>query len=70
MISEAAKAFIGRCYKDGAAMAIHPIFDSTYEIDGKKHKFTKEVFEEIKRSNKVKVLYEGSKSVNLMGFRL
>jgi hypothetical protein len=69
MVSEAAQAFIDRCYKDGVAMAIHPIFDSIYEIDGKMHKFTKEVLEEIKRSNKVKVLYEGSKSANLMGFR-
>lgn len=69
MLSKAAKAFIGRCYKDDVVYAITPIFDQIYEINGEKFKFTKEVFEEIKNTNEVKVLYMCEKSVNIMGVR-
>ena len=67
MISEAAKFFIGRCFNGEVVMAIHPLFDEKYEFNNKTYKFTREVLEEMLKTNRVKASYIGKKSCNIIG---
>lgn len=67
MISEAAYAFISRCFESNKTKSIQPYFDQKYTLNGKDYKFTREVFEEIEKSGYVKVKYINSKFVSLVG---
>lgn len=66
-MSEAAKAILSLCWYKGEPRNISPIFGNNYTINGVSFKFTNELLDEIKQSNKVKICGENSKSVVIMG---
>jgi hypothetical protein len=67
MLSEAARAFIGKCYDNGNPRVIQPIIGFKYEVDGKSYIFTEELLEEIKNSGQVRVMNRFGKFVNIVG---
>jgi hypothetical protein len=66
-LSEAARLFLSLCWKDGVGVGVNPWFKHTYTINKQECKFTEEVFQEIKLSNLVKVLFESEKTVSFCG---
>jgi hypothetical protein len=66
-LSKVAKLFLSHCFKDGVGVSITPWFKSTYTINGVDGKFTKELFEELKLSESIKVINENEKNVTICG---
>lgn len=66
-MSQAAEYFISKCFKDGKPCVIMPVFDNTYYEEDKKYKFTREIFNEVIASGKVKVNFLREKHVGLVG---
>jgi hypothetical protein len=54
-LTEACKAVIDYCYKDGKPVSIRPIINDKVTINGLTFKFTEELLEELSASGKVKV---------------
>jgi hypothetical protein len=67
VLSEAAKAIVERCYKDGIPVSVRPILKETYTLGNITFKFTEQLLEELSQSGKVKVGNRHGDAINIMG---
>ncbi|MCR8641382.1 hypothetical protein NV379_01820 [Paenibacillus sp. N1-5-1-14] len=69
IVSETARLFIEKCFDNGDIRGIQARFGEIYLINNEKCKFDQIVLKEIIDSEKVKVIYQTEKIVNLLGIK-
>jgi hypothetical protein len=66
-MTEACKAIIEHCYKNGVAVSIRPIIGDKYNLGNITFKFTEELLAELSASGRVKIGTRIGDSVRISG---